>query len=675
MRFFQKLICALVTLSLLQLIQTNLNAQTNDLIPVPKSISYNSEKFNINQDFRVSLQGNYDVRLTGATNRFIKRLSKRTGIFFNNYSVDEKLLALAQLQISVSRSGRLFLKEDESYKLEVSDRSISLISETDIGAMRGLESLLQLFQCSSAGYFFKGCTITDSPRFPWRGLMIDVARHFMPVDVIKRNIDGMAAVKMNVLHLHLTDDQGFRVECKSFPKLHKMGSDEEYYTHEQITEIVNYAGLRGIRVIPEFDIPGHATSWLVGYPELASAPGPTKLNGWGIFDPTINPIKENTYSFFEKFLGEMCSLFPDDYIHIGGDENEGKHWDANHDIQKFKTDHGLKDNHALQNYFNSRILGILKSYGKRMIGWDEILNEDLPGSAVIHSWRGTESLIEAARQGYDAMLSNGYYIDLMYPAEDHYLNDPISEKCSLDSAESLHVIGGEATMWSEYVDANNIDSRIWPRTAAIAERFWSPRSIKDVDDMYRRLGIISIQLEEHGLEHIKNRKMMIRNLIGDNDPSSIIILLNAIEPVKEYKRETLKTNYSYSPLTRIIDIATPDAKDARFVKKELKKLLNGQDYELSKLFKIFKKWLINHVEIKTLCSSYPILREVKTLSRDISECASLLLNKLSGDGLSETSIKWDERLEMFFEEAKIPKGELELIFLDEVIEVLKKDKR
>ena len=195
--------------------------------------------------------------------------------------------------------------------------------------------------------------IQDQPRFPWRGLMIDIARHYQPPEVLKRNLDAMAAVKLNVFHWHLTEDQGFRVESKKFPKLHTMGSDGFFYTQDQVREIIAYAAERGIRVIPEFDIPGHATSWLVGHPELGSAPGPYKIErGAGIFEPALDPTRDQTYKFLDGFLGEMAALFPDAYMHIGGDENEGKQWDRNPQIQAFMKAKGIKDNHALQAYFN-----------------------------------------------------------------------------------------------------------------------------------------------------------------------------------------------------------------------------------------------------------------------------------------------------------------------------------
>src|SRR4029079_8426790 len=267
---------------------------------------------------------------------------------------------------------------------------------------------------------------------------------------------------------------GFRVESKQFPKLHEQGSEGLYYTHTEIRDFLDVAGDRGRRVMPEFDIPGHSRSWLVGYPELASGPGPYQVERTADSqDPVINPTLEGTYKFLDKFIGEMAHLFPDSYFHIGGDEVNGKQWDANPQIQDFKRSHGLKSNDELQAYFTKRVEKIVSQLHKKMVGWDEILTPGMPNNIVIQSWRGQDSLAAAAKQGYRGLLSSGYYIDLMWSAARHYAVDPMSgATADLTPEEKQHILGGEATMWSEYVGPETIDSRIWPRTAAIAEKLW-----------------------------------------------------------------------------------------------------------------------------------------------------------------------------------------------------------
>jgi hexosaminidase len=256
------------------------------------------------------------------------------------------------------------LGEDEAYTLEVNGSRATLRAAQVVGAMRGLETLLQLLEGDRDGWYLPAVAISDRPRFPWRGLLIDVSRHWMPMEVLQRNLDGMAAVKLNVLHLHLTDDQGFRVESRRYPRLHQEGSDGRYFTHEQLRELIAYAADRGIRVVPEFDMPGHATSWLVGHPELASVPGPYVLQRrWGIFDPTLDPTREEVYQLLDGFLGEMAALFPDPWMHIGGDENSGRHWSLNPAIQSFMVRHRLADAHALHAHFNERLAKILQKAG------------------------------------------------------------------------------------------------------------------------------------------------------------------------------------------------------------------------------------------------------------------------------------------------------------------------
>jgi hexosaminidase len=463
--------------------------------------------------------------------------------------------------------------------------------------------------------------------------MIDVGRHFLPVDVIKRNIDGIAAVKMNVLHLHLTEDQGFRIESKIFPKLHEMGSDGQFFTQEQIKDIILYANERGIRVIPEFDIPGHATSWFVGYPELASAPGPYSIERrFGIMDPTIDPTKESTYEFLDKLLGEMSALFNDDFMHIGGDENNGKQWDKNAEIQAFKKANNIADNHALQAYFNRRLLTILDKYNKKMIGWDEIMQPDLPKTAVIQSWRGKAGLTDAARAGYQVLLSNGYYIDLMQPAKDHYLNDPLPAGIELTEEQKKLILGGEATMWSELVTWETVDSRIWPRTAAIAERLWSPANVANLENMYQKLDGISIQLEELGLTHLKNVDMMLRRLCQCQNTEPLKQIARILEPVKIYERAGSKDvpYRSLSPFTRMVDVTQADAPDARKFNSLVEKYLMNQDKNsLDQLTGLLQGWLTTSGKAMEIIENNPVLKEIEPIVNDIRNCSGIALESLS----------------------------------------------
>ena len=352
-------------------------------MPVPSSVVWNDQRLPVTKNFKVAVQGQTDARLRNYISRVVRRLEGRTVLEMPRDLATDANDATLVIETRSTGNAIPKLGDDESYELTISSNQAKISAPNTVGAMRGLETFLQLLEGDKNGFYFPGVTITDRPRFAWRGLMIDSARHYQPMEVLKRNLDAMAAMKLNVLHWHLTEDQGFRVESKKFPELHQMGSDGLFYTQDEVREIIQYAADRGIRVMPEFDMPGHATSWLVSHPEIGSAPGPYKIERQpGIFDPTLDPTNEKTYKLLEKFFAEMAALFPDAYMHIGGDENEGKQWTANQNIQTFMREKGIKDNHQLQTYFNTRILKFLQKNGKTMMGWDEIFQPDLPKDVV-----------------------------------------------------------------------------------------------------------------------------------------------------------------------------------------------------------------------------------------------------------------------------------------------------
>jgi hexosaminidase len=643
-------------------------AEKHNLMPVPASVTFDNERLAVDESFKVAVRGHSDARLQAAIARFVKRLEGRTVLTLApGLALDDQMTTLI---IHCEGPGKDVpaVDENESYRIDITSRQALLSAPTVVGAIRGLETVLQLLNADRRGYFLPGVKIQDQPRFPWRGLLIDVARHFEPIEVLKRNLDAMAALKMNVLHWHLTEDQGFRVESRKYPKLHQLGSDGNYYTQEQVKDVIAYARDRGIRVMPEFDIPGHSTSWLVGYPELGSAPGPYTIERRpGIFEPALDPTREDVYKFLDGFLGEMAALFPDAYLHIGGDENEGKQWDRNPAIQAYMKAKGIKDNHALQAYFNTRLLKILQKHGKKMIGWDEILQPELPKDVAIHSWRGTAALAEAARKGYDGILSNGYYIDLIQPASQHYVPDPLPADSTLTPEEAKHVLGGEATMWAEWVTHETIDSRIWPRTAAIAERLWSPRSVTDVNDMYRRLAVISLQLEELGLTHKKNQDMMLRRILRSDDIGPLKTLVSVIEPVKEYRRYQQRPQTMLSPLTGVVDATTPDSEAARrFAWMVEAFLADAPRFQLyrSELGQMLADWQTSGATLEPLIDRSPSLKEVKPLAANLSVLGETGLEALSylKQGVPPTP-EWRTASLLKMDEAAKPNGALEFMVI------------
>jgi len=641
------------------------------LMPVPASVEFHPERLVIDGSFKVAIRGHSDVRLQSGIGRFIKRLQGRTVLAFPpGLSSDDQTTTLV---VHCEGPGQAIpsVGENESYRIDITARQAVLYAPTVVGALRGLETLLQLVESDRSGFYLPGVKIQDQPRFPWRGLLIDVGRHFETIDVLKRNLDAMAAVKLNVFHWHLTEDQGFRIESKKFPKLHQLGSDGLFYTQDQVREVIAYARERGIRVMPEFDMPGHATSWLVGHPELGSAPGPYQIERKpGIFEPALDPTREEVYKFLEQFLGEMAALFPDAYMHIGGDENEGKQWDRNPKIQAFMKEKGIKDNHALQAYFNQRLLKILQKNGKKMIGWDEILQPELPKDVVIHSWRGTAALGEAAKRGYDGILSNGYYIDLIFSAADHYRPDPLPADSTLTPEQAKHVLGGEATMWGEWVTPETIDSRIWPRTAAVAERLWSPRTVTDVEDMYRRLDVVSLQLEELGLTHLKNVDMMLRRLARSEDIGPLRTLASITEPVKEYRRYDMRPQTMLSPLTGLIDATRPDSAEARRFASMVEALLSDaprlQLYR-EEINRTLADWLHASLALDPIIDRTPALEEARPLAKDLSDLGETGLEAMSylKSGMVPTTA-WREAKLAGLAQAAIPKSALEFMVISSV---------
>jgi hexosaminidase len=622
-------LCAFLVLAFVAAAQTQ--PQLN-LMPMPASVQPGAGQLLINATFSVAVTGYHDASLDREVQRFQAQLSRQTGIPFW-----PKPGAAAALQVHADHGREAVQKpgEDESYELTVTSSGAKLTAPNPLGILRGLQTFLQLVEITPNGFAAPAVTIKDQPRFPWRGLMIDVSRHFIPLDVLKRNLDGMAAVKMNVLHWHLSDDQGFRVESKKFPKLHGMGSDAQYYTQDEIRELIAYARDRGIRVVAEFDMPGHSTAWFVGYPELASAPGPYEVGRTGgIFAPAMDPTQEHTYKFLEGFIGEMAKLFPDSYFHIGGDEVDGKQWDANPKIQQFMKAHGMKNNQDLQAYFNQRLQKIVAKNHKLMVGWDEILHPELPKTIVVQSWRGQQSLAAATKQGYSGLLSYGYYLDLMWPAAQHYAVDPMSDAAAaLAPEEKNRILGGESCQWAEWVTPENIDSHIWPRNAAIAERLWSPQEVKNVDSMYARLNAVSLNLEWLGLTHRSTRTRMLERMAGTADIFPLRVLADVVEPVKDYNRwdDSKGPIDFHAPLTRMIDAVYPESDTARQFAGLVQTFLRSGAKDLSAEAQIrawLASWRGNDAKLHPLLQQSSLLEEDLPLSEDLAALGAAGLEAL-----------------------------------------------
>jgi hexosaminidase len=638
------------------------------LMPMPASVQLKAGQLVVDASFSVGISGYSDAHLQRAVEIFLGNLRRQTGMPPLDMRVTDA--AQARLVIHSERTSKEVQEfgEDESYSLDISTAGAKLDAMTPLGIMRGLQTFLQLVQTTSDGFAVPAVTIQDKPRFPWRGLMIDVGRHFIPLDVLKRNLDGMAAVKLNVFHWHLSENQGFRIESKKFPKLHEMGSDGLYYTQDEVRDLIAYARDRGIRVVPEFDMPGHSTAWFVGYPELASGPGPYQIERkWGIFDPAMDPTQERTYKFLDGFIGEMAKLFPDQYFHIGGDEVNGKQWDTNPTIQMFMHAHGLKNNQDLQAYFNTRVQKIVSRHGKTMLGWDEILRPDLPKDIVVQSWRGQDSLAAATKLGYRGLLSFGYYLDLMWPASRHYAVEPLSGAAAdLSPEEKQRILGGEACMWSEYVSPENIDSRIWPRNAAIAERLWSPQDVADVNSMYRRLEDASRWLDWLGLTHNSSYELMLRRIAGSDDISALRTFTDVVEPVKDYTREEIAVveATSLSPLNRVIDAARPESATARRFADLVDALGAGRASADTKqeIRRLLTRWRDNQTNLQPLEAQSFLLKEIIPVAQDLSAVATGGLQAMDYiDRGERPPDAWAAQQFALLEQAQKPKAQLLLM--------------
>jgi len=676
------------------------SAQVNDsllVMPWPQSVKLSGGSFNLTKDFTVGIAGPKSEKIIDAANCFYQNVAKRTQLYFSQeYLKPTDNRSDAKLIIKYVQSIEPQIGMDESYTLSVTENKIYITAPTDIGATRALETLYQMIKSTGNGNFIPAAEISDSPRFKWRGLVIDVARHFIPMNVLLRNIDAMAVVKMNVLHLHLSDDEGFRVESKVYPKLQQNGSNELYYAQAQIIAMVRYAHNRGIIVIPEFDLPGHCTSILAGYPYLASyqadykpakrynldtvkniTPGKImKIIGQGA-TPTINPARETTYLFFDNLFKEMTTLFPDAYIHIGADENNGAAWKQNPEIVAFMKAKNLKNTDALQDYFVNRMYVIVKKYHKQMIVWEEAFNASLPQDVIVQKWKITapgDTLVKHIIQhNNQVVVSSGYYLDLYLPAYIHYLTDPIPANVSTNAAKQ-GILGSETAMWAELVNSENEEIRVWPRAAAIAERLWSPAGKNDVDDMYRRLWAIDFELNDLGLEEQSNYNRLISRLVNGSDLTAVKTVVDLCVPVRGYRRlmgamftpQPVKKNLA-SPMFKIADVAHCDSKQRLAFRRLVIAYLKNKDESNSvQIKRQLERWVNNRVDFNIASTNSAYLLSINKLSDNLSAAAEIGLAALNNKGKPEDQLKTLKQMEA-------PVDEVTLAILPE-IEALISDK-
>ena len=505
----------LSTLILLAILLGCQNEAPRDLpiaiIPVPQQISAPNGNYKIPAKPRVYAQDEEAKRIIQL---FLDAANTEADF------IEEPTKADWQILISDSAIGS---SNEEEYKLDIYSNAILLQANSHAGLFYGVQSLLQLLPANKPTQYLPLLSITDSPAFVWRGMHLDVARHFFPIDFIKKYLDMMAMYKMNRFHWHLTEDQGWRIEIKKYPLLTEKGawrdetlighySDQPhqfdgkryggFYTQEQVKEIVAYAAERYITVVPEIEMPGHATAALFAYPEFANDEGPEKVATlWGVFDDIFSP-EEKTFVFLEDVLNEVMDLFPGEYIHIGGDEAPKVKWKESQYAQELIKREGLADEFELQSWFIRRVEKIINARGKKLLGWDEILEGGLSPTATVMSWRGEAGGIEAAKHGNDVVMTPGFALYF-----DHYQGDPQFEPTvigglttladvykyhplpvELSAEEQSHILGAQANVWTEYIPTSDqVEYMVFPRMLALSEVVWSGEKKKNYENFLSRL--------------------------------------------------------------------------------------------------------------------------------------------------------------------------------------------
>jgi hexosaminidase len=586
------------------LISTVFYAQKKpDLIPYPQSVEFLKGEFILNN--KTVVKGD---KQSFEYQFFLKSLNK-------NYHLD----------LSKNERGSgvnvVFLNVDKTkkadYEINITEESVSVMGKDNAGLFHGIQTLLQLIQNSKNGKI-AALHIKDYPKFEWRGMHLDVCRHFFNIDEVKQYIDYLAMYKLNTFHWHLTDDQGWRIEIKKYPKLTEIGSKRKesmigayvdntfdgkpygpyFYTQEQIKDVVKYAEQRHITIVPEIEMPGHALAALSAYPELACTKGPFEsATKWGVFDDVFCP-KEETFTFLENILDEVIQLFPSQYIHIGGDECPKTRWKECVHCQELIKKNNLKDEHGLQSYFIHRIEKYVNSKGRKIIGWDEILEGGLAPNAAVMSWTGVNGGIEAAKSGHFAVMTPGAYCYF-----DHYQGDPQSEPnafggftpldkvysynpipTELNADQAKYIMGVQANLWTEYItDFKQVQYMIFPRLMALSEVGWGtadPKNYKEFEgrviNQFKVLDKMKVNYAK-SIYNISGKVIPANNgiayeLTGSQNPKGIRYTTDGTEPSLNSKVYDGPVNISKSSTV----------KSAYFEDGKLKSAISSQEFAISK---------------------------------------------------------------------------------------------
>ena len=489
----------LILLALISISCSNneLKKCNTNIIPLPKEMIIENGTFELNKSISIEYDDLFNIE-----GEFLERILSDQ--FKLETGQNGKVLSLKKMNNYIK----------EGYQLKVNRNDISIEASSREGIFYGIQTLIQLMELNKYENDIElpTCKINDSPSFKHRGMLLDCCRHFFDKKVIKKYIDLLAQYKMNKLHWHLTEDQGWRIEIDKYPKLTSIGSQrkdssgvyEGYYTKENIKEIVDYAKNKHIEVIPEIEFPGHSQAAIAAYPQLSCTGKPIDVaTEWGVFKDIYCAGNDSVFTFMEDVLSEVIELFPSSFIHIGGDEAPKTRWENCPKCQKRMLEENLKDEHELQSYFIKRIEKYLNSRGKTLIGWDEILEGGLAKNAVVQSWRGMNGGIEAAKHGNKVIMSptSHAYFDYSIKSTDMkqvYHFDPIPTE--LDSIQKQLVLGGECNLWSEHIpDEKKLDEMVFPRMLAMSEVLWSYPKERNYDAFLARADNHAHLLRSYGV--------------------------------------------------------------------------------------------------------------------------------------------------------------------------------
>lgn len=552
------------------------------------------------------------------------------------------------IHIDMNSYGEPQMLSSYEYELTLTAEGVSISAVSEWGVISALSALRQLKEKDG----FPLCRVRDLPRYRWRGLMIDTARHFIPLETLRQQLDLMEYFRLNVLHLHLTDDQAFRFESEAFPDL----ASEEHYTAAELSELVSYAADRAIRVVPELDVPGHTTSWLLAHPEWGTQPVPGPSIEFGQHDACLDPSNPAVTEALGTLLKELGDVFPDECVHIGGDEVADRWWSESAAVQEFMRKNGILSYRDLQAEFTAKLVDLLRLQGKTAIAWDEALHAGLAQTVIVQAWRGRLARDAALYNGHRCIVSSPYYLDLGYPADIHYSFEPEMSSEDYRAATSnlgndirlRHagrgvstdlfdwapeqmqqrpegmVIGGEACMWTELVSADHLPLRVWSRMPAIAERLWGSR--KSEADLYPRMH-----------RHYENLRQAGYGVLGahtlDDLPAELQPLIAMLEPVKWYSRilgsflaqarsqGSDETKYvrpynTTTPLQRVVDHLPPESFEARRCADDI---VAGRD-----LNDWVEGWLRQGEEFDRIASSNEFFRELSAASQALARIGSLV---------------------------------------------------